>query len=120
MPRVRRLIWGEKSVTNGIRWAPRSTVAVVAMLAITASAAAQPPVRIVGQVQWVAAAKMAVMTEQRQSIVVDLIQADQSTYRALRAGEWIVVDGTFSRDGRQVIARDIWRDDGRGGWTQAP
>jgi hypothetical protein len=107
-------------VTNGMRSALRSTVAAVAMLAITAPAAAQPPVRIVGQVQWVAAEKIVVMTERGQSIVVDLTRADQSTYRALRAGEWIVVDGTFSRDGRQVIARDIWRDHGRGGWTQAP
>src|SRR2546428_12623988 len=65
------------------RWA-RSVVAALALLATTAPATAQPPVRIVGEVQWVAAARMEVMTQQGQSVVVDLMRADQSTYRALR------------------------------------
>jgi hypothetical protein len=102
------------------RWARRWVVAVLALLATTGPAAAQPPVRIVGEVQWVAAARMAVMTRQGQSVVVDLMHADQSTYRALRVRDWVLVDGTLSPDGRQLIARDIWRDDSRGGWTQAP
>jgi len=102
------------------RWARRWVVAVLALLATTAPATAWPPVRIVGEVQWVAATRMAVMTQQGQSIVVDLMQADQSTYRALRVRDWVLVDGTLSPDGRQLIARDIWREDSRGGWTQAP
>jgi hypothetical protein len=48
------------------------------------------------------------------------MQVDQSAHRALRVGDWVLIDGTLSRDGRQVIARDIWRDDGRGAWVQAP
>jgi hypothetical protein len=63
---------------------------------------------------------MAVMTEAGDSIVVDLMEADQSAYRALRNGDWVLIDGTLSRDRRHVVARDIWRDNGRGAWTQSP
>jgi hypothetical protein len=63
---------------------------------------------------------MAIMTEADGSIVVDLMQADQSTYRALRTGDWVLVDGTLSRDRRHVTARNIWRENGRGAWTQSP
>ena len=94
--------------------------AVLWMLVTTVPACAQSPVRILGAVQWVSANRMAVMTEAGDSIVVDLMQADQSTYRALRTGDWVFVDGTLSRDRRYVIARDIWRDNGRGAWTQSP
>jgi hypothetical protein len=95
-------------------------IAVAAVGGLAPAAPAQPPVRIVGEVQWVAAARMAVMTEQGQSIVVELVQADQSAYRALRAGDRVLVDGTLSQDRRHVIARDIWREDGRGAWMQSP
>jgi len=95
-------------------------VAALWMLVTAVPASAQSPVRIVGAVQWVLANKMAVMTEAGDSIAVDLMQADQSTYRALRAGDWVLVDGTLSHDRRHLIARDIWRDNGRGGWTQSP
>jgi hypothetical protein len=96
------------------------TVVAAWVLATALPAPAQSPVRVVGEVQWVAASRMAVMTEQNRSLVVDLMQADQSTHRALRAGDWVLIDGTLSRDGRHVIARGIWRDDGRGAWTQSP
>ena len=77
-------------------------------------------VRLVGSVQWVAGSKMQVLAEGGASVAVDLTEADQSSYRALRNGEWVVVDGLWSSDRRAVIALDIWRDSGRGYWTQSP
>jgi hypothetical protein len=56
----------------------------------------------------------------RLSIMIDLMQADQSTYRRLRVGDWVLIDGTLAPDRRHVIARDIWRDDNRGACMQAP
>jgi hypothetical protein len=52
--------------------------------------------------------------------MIDLMQADQSTYRGLRVGDWVLIDGTLAPDRRHVIARDIWRDDNRGACMQAP
>lgn len=63
---------------------------------------------------------MAVMSEAGDSVMIDLRSADQSTYRALRTGDWVLIDGTPAPDRRHVIARDISRDDNRGAWTQAP
>jgi hypothetical protein len=107
-------------VISGFRSALLVAVAALWMLVTALPAPAQSPVRIVGAVQWVSANRMAMMTEAGDSIVVDLMQADQSTYRALRTGDWIFVDGTLSRDRRHVIARDIWRDNARGAWIQSP
>ena len=94
--------------------------AVTFVVATALPALAQRPVRIVGQVQWVSATSMAVLTELGDSIVIDLVSAEQSTYRALRTGDWVLIDGTLASNRRHVIARNIWRDDGRGAWTQAP
>lgn len=105
---------------SGFRSALSVAAAALWVLVTALPAPAQSPVRIVGVVQWVSASRMAVMTEAGDSIVIDLMHVEQSTYRALRAGDWVFVDGTFSRDRRHVIARDIWRDNGRGAWTQAP
>ena len=103
-----------------VRSAAILAVVVLSVLLDAASAHAQSPVRIVGEVRWIAANRMTLATEAGDIIVVDLMQADQSSYRALRAGDWVLVDGTLSRDRRNVIARDIWRDNGRGAWTQSP
>jgi hypothetical protein len=81
---------------------------------------AQAPVRIVGAVQWVAGARMQLMTDTGASLAVDLTEADQSSYQGLRGGEAVVVDGVVSPDRRRVMAREIWRDSGRGYWTQSP
>jgi len=59
---------------------------------------ARPPVRIVG---------------------IGLMQTDQSTYRGLRIGDRVLIEGTLAPDRRHVIARDICRDDSRGAWTQS-
>jgi hypothetical protein len=63
---------------------------------------------------------MQVMTESGVSVAVDLTQADQASDQALRNGERVVVDGVVSSDRRRIVAREIWRDSGRGSWTQSP
>jgi hypothetical protein len=102
------------------RWALGAAVAAAWVLATALPGAAQAPVRIMGAVQWVSTTRMAVMTELGDSIIVDLVQADQATYRGLRTGDWVLVDGTLSLDRRRVIAQEVWRDNGRGAWTQSP
>jgi hypothetical protein len=76
--------------------------------------------RVVGQVQWIAGDRMQVLTADGTSFAIDLTEADQTSYRALRLGDWVVVDGYISSDRRRIVAREIWRDDGRGGWSQSP
>ena len=105
---------------SGFRSAGIVAAAALSVLVMALPAAAQSPVRIVGEVQWVSANRLAMMTEAGDSIVVDLMQAEQASYRALRMGDWVLVDGTLSRDRRHMVARDIWRDNGRGVWTQSP
>jgi len=76
--------------------------------------------RLAGTVQWIAGTKMQVVTDSGASIMIDLTGADQSSYRALRNGDAVVVDGYVSGDRRQIIAQALWRDSGRGYWTQSP
>ena len=83
-------------------------------------AEAQELVRFVGSVQWVAGTRMQVMTDSGASVTIDLMQADQSSYQGLRGGDFVVVDGFLSADRRRILARDLWRDSGRGYWTQSP
>jgi hypothetical protein len=71
-------------------------VAVLLLALAEVAPEAQELVRILGSVQWVAGARMQVMTDSGASIAVDLTQADQSTYQALRGGEAVVVDGFLS------------------------
>jgi hypothetical protein len=104
----------------------RAHTSVAAALLVTGLALAVPaseaqmPVRILGAVQWVAGARMQLITDTGASIAVDLTEADQSSYQALRGGEAVVVDGVLSSDRRRIVAREIWRDSGRGYWTQSP
>jgi hypothetical protein len=96
-------------------------VVVILVLALTMVAPeAQELVRVLGSVQWVSGTRMQVLTETGASIAVDLTEADQSSYQALRGGETVVVDGVFSSDRRRIIAQEIWRNSGRGYWTQSP
>ena len=73
-----------------------------------------------GQVQWIAGERMQVLTSDGVSFAIDLREADQASYRALRLGDWVVVDGYISSDRRRIVAREIWRDSGRGEWSQSP
>jgi aspartate-semialdehyde dehydrogenase len=90
------------------------------IVSAVAPAAAQPLVRVVGSVQWVTSTTMQVMSDTGYSFVVDLKQADQATYRGLRTGDWVLVDGVLSPDRRRVVAHEVWRDTGRGSWSQSP
>ena len=83
-------------------------------------ATAQPLVRVIGSVQWVTSTAMQVMSDTGTSFVVDLKEADQATYRGLRTGDWVLIDGVLSPDRRRVIAYEVWRDTGRGSWSQSP
>jgi len=98
----------------------RAAALIVLGVALAAApASAQPLIRVVGTVQWIAGDRMQVMTDSGAPVLVDLKEADQSEYRGLRPRDWVLIDGVLSPDRRRVIAREIWRDDGRG-WTQSP
>ena len=103
---------------------PRSVTAIVlgaALLALVVAAPqAQELLRVRGSVQWIAGSRMQVMTTSGSSIVVDLTEADLSSYQILRGDDSVIVDGVVSSDARRFIASGIWRDTGRGGWTQSP
>jgi hypothetical protein len=96
-------------------------VAAALLFALAAVATeAQELMRFVGTVQWVGGTRMQVMTDSGASVAIDLMQTDQSSYQGLRTGDAVVVDGYLSADRRRVVARDLWRDSGRGYWSQSP
>jgi hypothetical protein len=104
-------------------WGPYAAlVAAAALLFALAAVAteAQELMRLVGTVQWVGATRMQMMTDSGASVAIDLMQAEQSSYQGLRTGDAVVVDGYLSSDRRRIVARDLWRDSGRGYWTQSP
>jgi hypothetical protein len=104
-----------------VRKSVKATLLGVVLLLLAPQAlGAQPLVRVVGQIQWIAADRMQMVTEGGESIAVDLTEADQSSYRGLRNGDWVVIDGVISSDRRRIIAQEIWRDSGRGYWSQSP
>jgi hypothetical protein len=90
------------------------------LLLVLASPLQAQETRVMGQVQWIAGNRMQVLTEDGTSFAIDLTEADQDSYRALRLGDWVVVDGYISSDRRRIVAREIWRDNGRGEWSQSP
>jgi hypothetical protein len=90
------------------------------LLLVLASPLHAQETRVMGQVQWIAGNRMQVLTEDGTSFAIDLTEADQDSYRALRLGDWVVVDGYISSDRRRIVAREIWRDNGRGEWSQSP
>jgi hypothetical protein len=81
---------------------------------------AQQLVRFAGSVQWISGTRMQVMTDSGASVAVDLTETDQSSYQAMRNGDFIVVEGVFSADRRRIVARELWRDSGSGSWVQSP
>jgi hypothetical protein len=101
--------------------AARALFMAASFLVLAAVASdAQEMVRFVGSVQWIAGSRMQVVTQTGASVLVDLTEADQSAYRALRTGDAVVVDGLVFGDRRGVVAYDLWRDSGSGYWTQSP
>lgn len=82
----------------------------------TEPSTAQERVRLDGWVQWLSGNTMQLMTG-GGTVAVDLRQADQGSYRGLRSGDRILVDGVVSSDRRNVIAYGIRRG---GGGVEAP
>jgi hypothetical protein len=76
---------------------------------------AQERIRVAGWVQWLSGNTMQVMTP-GGTVSVDLREAPQSSYQALRPGEAVVIDGVVASDRTRVIARDVWGGSG----VQAP
>jgi len=110
----------ERSIDGGwlLRWAIVALGgAILALCAATAHA--QEPVRMIGWVQWVAANKMQIVGDGGGSVAIDLTEADQSSYRGLRMGELVYVDGYVSPDRSRIMARDVWRNTASG-WSQSP
>ena len=100
--------------------AGRALLGGVLLLALAVVAAEAQELRIIGSVQWIGGTRMQVMTDTGASVAVDLMQANQSLYQGLRAGDLVVVHGSLSTDRRRLMARELWRDSGRGSWTQSP
>jgi hypothetical protein len=80
---------------------------------------AQPLIRLVGVVQWIAGTRMQMIMDSGASVAIDLTEADQASYQALRNGDAIIVDGVVTADRRRVLAQAIWRDTGTQ-WMQSP
>jgi hypothetical protein len=94
-------------------------LAAILLLAPSSRLEAQERIRLYGMVQWVASTTMQLMTVAGTSVAVDLGDADQFSYQALRNGEMVIVDGVVSSDRRRVVAREIYRDPGTGS-AEAP
>ena len=96
-------------------------LAAVLVLAVGVMASeAQQGYRFFAMVQWIAGSQLQVITESGAPVSLDLTQADQSSYRGLRAGDPVVIDAAPSTDRRSLVVLEIWRDSGRGYWTQSP
>ena len=66
------------------------------------------PVRLVGRVQWISANTMGLIPDTGGlPIEIDISQVPLDNYRTLTEGDWIVVIGVVSPDGRKVLATAI-------------
>ena len=74
----------------------------------TQAVTAQERIRLDGWVQWLGGNTMQVMSG-AGTVPVGLRQADQGSYRGLRTGDRVIVDGVVASDRRSVIANGIWR-----------
>lgn len=68
---------------------------------------AQELVRVSGWVQWIAGNRMQVAPDGGGTVAIDLRDADQGSYQALRPGDRVVVVGVVARDRSRVMARDV-------------
>jgi hypothetical protein len=97
-----RVMRTRRAVLAGLVWAGL-------MLFHAREMPAQQPIRVEGRVQWIGGTSMQVMTS-GGTVPIDLRQADQASYRALRNGERVIVDGVVASDRRSIVAWEIWRD----------
>jgi hypothetical protein len=105
-------------------WALIPVLMVLAVVSPLALGVASPQdtgmVRILGSVQWISGTRMQLIAESGSSVAIDLTEADQASYQALRAGDVVAVDGVVAPDRRRIIAREVWRYRGGQDWNQAP
>ncbi len=79
----------------------------VAALSPMADGAAQERVAVQGIVQWVSGTDMALFADGGISIKVDLRQADQRSYNALRHNDRVLVMGVVSPARDRLVAESV-------------
>jgi uncharacterized NAD-dependent epimerase/dehydratase family protein len=84
-------------------------VALAAFAAVVGPAAAQEVVQIDGRVSWISGQRMVVSPPGGVPVTVDLSLVDQDQYRALLAGERIVVTGRLTPQRNRLIATAVQR-----------
>jgi len=77
------------------------------LLSPDAAAAQDTTVRIEGKVAWIAAEKMVVAPPGGLPVTVDLSQVDLDQYRALLAGDRVIVTGR--PEGNRLVATSVQR-----------
>lgn len=78
-----------------------------ALVAITA--AQDSTVRLDGKVAWISANQMVVAPLGGPAVTVDLSQVDLDQYATLMSGDWVIVDGASSPDGKRLVATSVQR-----------
>jgi type 1 fimbria pilin len=81
--------------------------ALLAGLAVNATAADDVPVQFQGRVLWVAGQTLMVATDDSQSVSVDLTAVAQDQYQRLGLDDRVVVTGVLPAKGNRVLATSI-------------
>jgi len=89
-----------------------ATIALIGALALPWPEAGrgQDAIRFHGRVQWISGTQMVVAADDGESIAVDLLRIDQSSYQYLSQGDGVSVAGTITPDQSRVIAQDVRSD----------
>jgi hypothetical protein len=85
-------------------------IALAAFAAVVGSATAQEVVQIDGRVSWISGQRMVVSPLGGVPVTVDLSLVDQDQYRALLAGERIVVTGRLTPQRNRIVATGVQRE----------
>src|SRR5262249_12130462 len=103
----------KKLVARSMSVAMFALVALFVVLLAVSVDAENPPVRLVGAVQWIGGLGMALALDTRGSIRIDLASVELTDYQGLTSGgRGIVTGGLSVRRGRVIataIARAPWR-----------
>lgn len=86
-----------------------TVVAVAAFAAVVGSATAQEMVQIDGRVSWISGQRTVVSPPGGVPVTIDLSLVDQDQYRAILAGERIVVTGGLTTQRNRLVATAIQR-----------
>jgi len=82
-----------------------AVIACALVLVLAPGTAAAQDVRVEGKVTWIAAETMVVAPAVGFPITVDLSQVDLDQYRALQAGDRVIVTGRL--EGNRLVATSI-------------